>query len=257
MAFWDALIGAAGSIGGALLGSNANRDAADRVAQANREAAQINADAQREAAQRYGEYLDRAVAEAAAANQRAQGTLRGMASQSAPAVEYLRGVAFSNPYELTPQQQTAHADTLRQANANLARSGLRGAGRAGVATLNKADLDFRNSAYASNRSRADSANSQLFQDNRRAMYGDVDVERDTGRTRADALGAQGRAQQNALQNIGTTTAGLTRDSGQTDASAGLANANLWGSAIGAIGSILADETKQRLGGYTNYKPQAV
>ena len=57
----------------------------------------------------------------------------------------------------------------------------------------------------------------LFQDNRRAEYADVDLERDTGRTRAEALGAQGRAAMSTAGNIGSYTAGTTRDTASTEA----------------------------------------
>lgn len=257
MAFWDALLNIGGQLGGAFLSSNANQNAAETVANSNRDAANIYANAQREGLAAYREMVDKAIAEATAYNQRAQGTLRGMAAESQPAVDYLRGVAFSNPYDLTPQQRTAREGTMRSATATVAASGLRGAGRAGVAAINKAGQDFDNSAWASNRSRADSANSQLFGENQTARLRDASLDQTTGATRASMMGAQGQAAMNTADNIGNYTANTTRDTGQTGANADLASANNWGSAIGALTSIFANEAKQRGGNYAQYNPGAV
>src|SRR5262245_47270139 len=155
MSWVDALLGIGTQIGGALIGANANRGAADTVAQSNERAAQIYADAQREAARTAADaqargpdedkqLVDQAIAEATRYNEQAKATYARMAAESEPAVAYLRNVVASNPYELTPQQQAARAGTLRNANASLAASGLRGAGRSGQAVLNKAVTDFDN-----------------------------------------------------------------------------------------------------------------
>src|SRR5438132_497817 len=106
---------------------------------------------------------------ATAYNGRGRGTYGDMAAESAPAVAALRSVAFSNPYALTPEQQAARDTTMRNANANLAASGLRGAGRAGIAVLDKAGSDFDNSAWSANRARSDSAVNTLAGENRQAQ----------------------------------------------------------------------------------------
>lgn len=257
MSWLDALLQVGGQIGGALLSSNANQRAADTVAQSNERAARINADAQAAGYDRYKALIDQAMAEATAYNDRARGVYQGMADRSAPAVAQLQQTAFSNPYTLTPQQQTAREGVVRDANARLAASGLRGAGRAGVATVNKALGDFDNSAYSANRSRADSATSALFGANQSAENNIAATDRQTGSTRANMLAGAATAANQASQNSGAYEANATRETGQTSANAGTADANLWGSAIGALTNVIASNQKQLLGGYGQYNPGQV
>lgn len=268
MADWlSALIQGASTLGGALLSSNANQGAASTAAGANTEAAQIYANAQKQASDTYAAaqqkgldayttLVNQAIAEAKAYNETAKGTYGTLAAESQPAVDYMRSVAFSNPYTLTPQQQTARDATMRSAGANLAASGLRGAGRSGQAILNKAGQDFDNSAWASNRTRADSAGNQLFGTNVAAEDSIAATDRSTGATGANLLSGEGTAAMtaagntgnfaaNAAANTGSETAALTRDTGQTTANAGLADANVWGSAIGALSSIINGDIKGR------------
>jgi hypothetical protein len=257
MSWLDALLQVGGQIGGALLSSNANQKAADTVAQANERAAQIFTDAQAQGFDRYKALIDQAMGEATAYNERARGVYQGMADQSAPAVAQLRQTAFSNPYTLTPQQQTAREGVVRDANARLAASGLRGAGRAGVATVNKAAQDFDNSAWSSNRSRADAANNTLFGANQNAENNIAATDRQTGATRANMVAGAATAANQASQNTGAYTAGTTRETGQTEANSGTADANLWGGAIGALSNVIANNQKQLFGGYGQYNPGQV
>lgn len=260
MSWFDALpalLQVGGSLGGAFLGSNANQNAADTIAQSNRDAARINADAQEAGYQRYKALIDQAMAEATAYNNQAKQVYQGMADRSAPAVAQLQQTAFSNPYSLTPQQATAREGVIRDANARLAASGMRGAGRAGVATVNKAAQDFDNSAWASNRARADSATNTMFGANQSAQNNVASTDRQTGATRANMLAGAGTAANQASQNSGTYAANATTNTGQTEANSGIADANLWGGAIGALTNVIAQNQKNLLGGYGQYNPGRV
>jgi hypothetical protein len=244
------LIGVGGNLIGAAIGSNANQNAANTVAQSNAQAAQIYADAQQRGLDQYTALINQAMNEATAYDNQATSVYGGMAAESQPAISYLRGVAFSDPYQLTPQQQSARADTLRDASNNLAASGLRGAGRSGVAVLNKAMTDFDNNAYTSNRNRADAANSQLYGENVNANNNIAATDRQTGSARANMLAGQGTAAMQSAQNTGTFAANAAQNTGQTAGNADTADASQWGSAIGAIGSIIANNQKNLFGNYS-------
>jgi hypothetical protein len=250
MSWLDALLGIGGNIAGALIGSNADQNAANTVAQSNTQAAQIYADAQARGLDQYKQLVDQAMNEATAYDAQANQVYGGMAAESAPAISYLRQTAFANPYQLTPEQQSARDDTLRQASQNLAASGLRGAGRSGVAVLDKAMTDFDNNAFTANRNRADNAASQIYGENQNAQNNIAATDRQTGSTRANMLAGQGTAAMNAAQNTGNFAAQATQNTGQTQANADTADASQWGSAMGAISSIIANNQKNLFGSYS-------
>jgi hypothetical protein len=132
------LISGAATVTGAVMASNANREAADRASAG----AQAQADAIRQGT--------------ALAQQRFETVQR----QTQPAVDYQREV-MAGADTLTPSQIEARKDVQRQTNYALSASGLRGSGRAAVAAVRKADTDFTNAALDANRRRADSAASGL------------------------------------------------------------------------------------------------
>ena len=177
-----------GSIIGAVLGSSANKKAANAQAAAAAQAAQIQADALRESTRMQIEASDRAQAEMRAAQTRAitetrggteralsetrAGTKRaqdqtrtagnrGIDAVRAGAVRYAatmqpltqREAEFYNPnfrLGLTENQTLAREDLQRQGRATIAKSGLRGAGRAGAAAILNADQRFMAQAAADN-----------------------------------------------------------------------------------------------------------
>lgn len=130
MSLWDSLVGALpaiASIGGAIIGSNANTEAAEIAAAAN----------------------DRAIA---ASNARYEDLKR----QTQPAQTYLSTVMGQGD-QLTPAQLQEMDDLRRQTTNRLATSGLRGSGRATVSALRAVESDYRNKALDANRRRADAA----------------------------------------------------------------------------------------------------
>lgn len=69
----------------------------------------------------------------------------------------LMSVATTDPSRLTQSQQRALEELRRGMGARLAASGLRGAGRAGVAAANEGEAEFMARAFDSNRARSDQA----------------------------------------------------------------------------------------------------
>lgn len=200
---------AAGLVAGATI------YASNRAAEANERAAEQAA----QAAQA------RAAAEADA-NRQAQARFDAIQTQTAPAVSHLRDV-IATPEGLTPEQVQQREENRRITTENLARSGLRGSGRATVAAFRDIDSDFTNKAIAANRARADTAANQLAGQNFSAATRAAGIDQDTGASR-------GRAIETGAFNTG-----------QAD----IANAGLTGQALGDITSILASDLKGRRSRY--------
>lgn len=204
-----------GDVIGAKLAGDANRDAAKTVARGYE--AQANAIRQ--------------------GNQLAQDRFNTIIEQGQPATDYLRTVVANDPYTLTPGQQTGRETVLRDARNRLASSGLRGAGRAGVAAINEADRGYYNHSVDRNMSRSDQAANLL-----------------SGRgTNAVMAGA------NADLNTGVRVAGTIPGAADAQAGADVANASLKGAVIGSLGSFIAQDAKDRSreSRYKNWKPDTV
>lgn len=221
------LASAAASIGGALIGSEANKDAADRISSSSTDAARIAADA----------YL-RGAEIAAQGGRDAQARLEPLRAQSEPAISYLRRVMAQDPSMLTPAQQTMRADLMRRANTTLASSGLRGSGRAVTASIRDVDRRLHDDAYGENLRRADTAAGRLAGVHTSAVGDQAGIDRQISGDRA-----------RAVERGGDAFAGATRTAGEADAGAGIANANQWGSAMGMISSLMAQDRKERSGAY--------
>ncbi len=197
----SSLIEGGASLAGAAIASKANSDAAKTVA----EGYTSQADAIREG------------------NAAAQDRYARTIGQTAPATDYLRSLVALDPYNLTPGQKTGREDTLRGARNRLAASGLRGAGRAGVATMNEADRRFTDRAVSRNLSRADAA-AQLL----------------SGR----GFDAANRAASADL-NTGVQVSGAQSRTAEGNANSDLANAALKGSVVSTLSSFIANDTKNK------------
>jgi len=205
------VLGAAATLGGALLSSDANRDAAEEARKC------LEAQA---AAVRQG-------------NQLAQERYAEQARLSAPAIAYLQKVVAQDPNVLTPEQQRGMADYQRGAQARLAASGLRGAGRAGVASVNEGAAGYLADAYGANQRRSDQAAQRLA-----GGYFDSN----------DNMAS--------LDRSSAATAGAgARDAAYLGANATTANAGQWGSAMGAIANLFAKESKERQSQYPQQQQQ--
>lgn len=79
------------------------------------------------------------------------------------ALDQIHALLTADPSQLNPTQARARDELLRDSTARLSASSLRGAGRAGVATINDADADFRAKSYAENKADSEAAATQLAQ----------------------------------------------------------------------------------------------
>lgn len=134
--------------------------------------------------------------------------------QAAPAQAYLRQVMASAD-DLTPAQRQQLADNRLALTNALHGSPFAGSGRTAAAVFKRADSDFVNTALDQNRSKAINAANTLY-----------------GQNNANAFTA------------GLRATGATGNIGTTNAQAGLATGQLYGKALGDIGSIIANEQRQ-------------
>lgn len=245
--FWDSLgnwvsnnsgtlIRGVTALGGTLMGQSANDSAARTSADASLRAAAINAE---EAA--------RARAEMAAARERGISAIRagtaGYEQTIAPLLSE-RPVMLPTYRGMTDAQRIGREDLIRNGQAVLAASGMRGAGRAGIGTIMDQDRRFVADAVA--RNDADRLNARrtarVSADN--ARTGLAQIRAQEGGSIANTEIGQGNRMADSIQSAGTVTANATQSAGQAAAGADLANANLWNSALGTIGGVIAGSTKE-------------
>lgn len=250
-----------GSIIGAIIGSNANKKAASTQAAASERAAQIQADALRESTQMQIEAGDRAQAEMRAAGNRGieairAGTVR-FASTMQPLTE--RPAEVFNPnfrLGLTENQTLAREELQRQGRATIAKSGLRGAGRAGAAAILNADQRFMAKAAEDNdllnrnaemtnlnlrenaRNKRDAATSDIAR-----MYASeggsiANTEIGQGNNIASSISDVGRATSADTRMIGNVQANSITNQADARARASLDNARLWSGVAGEADGFL-------------------
>jgi hypothetical protein len=217
MSWFSTLASVAVPVLGTVLGTRANNQAAERTAEGATQAAAINADAQGAARQEYREAANRGIRAINAGTDQAIGTIRPM---------------LYVPPRMTDAQRSGLDDLTRSGNAQLAASGLRGAGRAGVSAVMDQRRRFIQSATAENEGVARDARSRIASIKAGRGAAIAGTETGLGSQIGGSLGQQGQV-----------TAGATRTAADASAGAGLANANLTGSALGTIGAIIADEMK--------------
>lgn len=217
MSWFSTVASFAAPVLGTVLGTRANNQAAERTAEGATEAARINADAQTAARAEYRDAANRGIRAIQAGTNEAIGTLSPM---------------LYVPPRMTEAQRSGLDDLTRTGNAQLAASGLRGAGRAGVGAVLDQRRRFIQSATAENEGVARDTRSRIsgIQAGRGAAI--AGTETGLGSQIGGSLGQQGQY-----------TAAATQTGANAAAGAGLANANLTGSALGTIGAIIADEMK--------------
>ena len=244
-----AALPAAIQVGGSLLGqkqaSDANKDAARTTGQVSQQAANTLKTG-------YDQQLSALLGVTPELRQNYANRYAGVAGMYQPyaqggmsALNNLQGVVSADPNQLTPSQQLAMKDYREGAASRLAASGLRGAGRAGVAAVNEGDAKLRAQMYDTNQRRGDAATTEL------ARYG------------YNAAGSQATALNNFFSNNATlsaTNAQLTgntaMDKAKADAAAQgaagsalvgaqQANGQAWGETLGGLGSVIASELKDR------------
>jgi hypothetical protein len=308
MAFFDsllsgdytsAIIQGGAQIGGALIAANANADAASAATAGKTAAANITSDAAIQAANIQKQSALDAAGITAQSNKDAlnqylqfnqQGRdelnaskARGLAAIDAGTAGYaatINPLLTPNPIVLptyrglTAQQQTGEQDLLRNSKASLAASGLRGAGRAGVAAIMDQDRRYQEDARAGNDTdtRNEQRRAQSVANN--AVSGLAGIQASSAGAKANTELGTGNSLASTFSNAGTTAAGLTSATGQANANAvtsggnavagatntagtananavdsnatttaqsGLADAKLTGQTIGSLGSIIAGQ----------------
>lgn len=122
------------------------------------------------------------------------------------AQDYQASVMGTDPSQWTPSQQRLIDEYKRDSLARLAASGLRGAGRAGVAAVNEGDAALRARLYDQNIARADAAANTL------------------GARGYSATGTVAGNRQAATRNVADTRLGVARDIGGKIYDAGVTGA---------------------------------
>lgn len=257
---WGSVLGGIGTvvraatpIAGALMGTSANSSAARTQSQATSDAARIQAEALLRAQQMGIDATREAQDRQEAAGQRGIAAIRagtqGYADTIAPLLVE-RPISLPAYRGLTEAQQIGRADIRRNSLATLSASGLRGAGRAGVATVMDADRRYVANAVDQNdnrriaaaqaaRASADNARSGLA--SARAQEGGAIANTEIGQgNRMAETGLQGaRTAADLTGTIGGVNSQAALSQGQISAGSDIANAGLWGDALGTLGSVIA------------------
>lgn len=214
------------SIGGALIGSNASQKAANTVSDANTRAAQMYADQQQAARDAFQKAATQGEGFIDQGTQDYSNTVSPLLTQSPIMLPQYRG--------LTTQQQLGEADLLREGQGALAASGLRGAGRAGLASLTDALQRYEAGARAGN----DATNLQAMQTNQQsqnaARTGLANVQAAAGTAKANTAIGAGSQIGGSYQQQGNNAANLASSSGGAQAGAAISAGNNWSSALGSL-----------------------
>lgn len=204
-------------------------------------------DANDQAAQTYADAADRGLEEYRIGADLARDQLnlarrqyQDMQRTAQPGVQYLQHLTAEDPYLMTPNQQTAIQDASREADASLAASGLRGAGRATTEAIKQVQSDLRANFIDQNQRRSDAAASGLA-----GPY----FSAGSGAASTTAAGA------NIPLRTGAVAADTYTDVGANNANATTANGLINGQMIGSIGSIFANDVndRQRESRYAGYR----
>jgi hypothetical protein len=140
------ILSIAAPIVGGLIGSRANKSAASTAANAQTQSAQMQIEANERARKEFQEAAQRGIGAIRAGTGNYAATINPLLTPNPVQLPMHRG--------LTPNQQIGRQDLLRQGQATLAASGLRGAGRAGVGTILDADRRYIASARDARRDAA-------------------------------------------------------------------------------------------------------
>lgn len=226
----DVLRGAA-ALGGAFLGANANESAADAQIAAAREGQAQQLAFARESRDLQEQARQRGLSAIEAGTQRYAETTAPLRTERPIVLPTYRG--------LTTQQQIGLDDLRRDDNARLAATGMRGAGRAGIASVLDRDRRFMAGARAANdqdtlgarrqaRSSADAATANLGQ-----------VYAQEGGAKANVEIGQGNQMAQSLRSDGTAAMQTANAIGGAQAGSDLGTGAIYQSAINSLGGIFA------------------
>lgn len=225
---------------GSLIGGVANYFGAQAAADGAVDAAKIQAKANLQATQQVLDANEKARLEMRAAATRGLGYIDTGTSQYADTIKPLltpNPIMLPTYRGLTPGQQIGQNDLNRTIQASLASSGLRGAGRAGVAAGLDQNRRFIASAHDANDAdaRGEMRRAQGVADTSRS--GLAGVYSGAGTNKANTEIGVGTQIGNNLSNTGTAVAGLTANSGAARAGAANASGQYYGNAILASGNL--------------------
>lgn len=225
------------AIGGAFLGADANESAADARTSANDAALKAQLDFSREGRQEMRDASNRGLSAISAGTQKYADTTADMRTE--------RPVMRSTYRGLTDQQQIGLSDLQRDDNARLAATGMRGAGRAGIASVLDRDARYMAGARAANdqdamgakraaRASADAATGNLAQ-----------IYAQEGGAKANIETGQGANIGNSLRADGSAAAQITANNGAIAGGADIGNAQIYQSALNSLGGIFANADAER------------
>ncbi len=241
MGFFDGLLSsltggdilkAGTAIGGALLGSNANSEAADARIAANQAALDAQLAYGREGRQEMRAAADRGLASIRAGTQKYADTTAPLRIERPVMLPQYRG--------LTTQQQIGLEDLQRNDAATLAATGMRGAGRAGVSAVMDRDRRYMADARAGN-DRTNLAAKQQARGTADAATSNL------GQIYAQEGGALANTEIQVGNNIGQALRADATGGGAGAASGGgdTSNAKIYASALNSLGGIFANANASR------------
>ncbi|MEC9347679.1 MAG: hypothetical protein VYB54_15745 [Pseudomonadota bacterium] len=142
---------------------------------------------------------------------RAQQIYRDVLDLSSQGITSLRQIGASRPEDLTPGQQLVLDDTLKDTQAALDRSALRGAGRAQVAVMDDIAKRYRASAYDTNQARIDDANRRLASQGFGALDKIAAQESALGGDTSNIINQTATNKANLERGFGTDSGAVARD----------------------------------------------
>lgn len=242
------IIGAGTQLLGAGLTTSANNQAAQTASQAQIQAAEIQAAANEDAINKELAAQQSARDQFFAAGQRGIGDInQGVADYTGTISPLLTPAPVELPQyrDMTTQQQTGEQDLLRNADAQMAASGNRGAGRAGIGAVLDQDRRYQEDVRAQNdqtnlqakqhaQDVANTARTGLAQVQAQAGGSKANTELLTGNQLGSSLQAGGNTAANLTSATGQTTGNATANAGNINANATTANAGVVGSALGNV-----------------------
>lgn len=157
----------------------------------------------------------------------------------------VQAVASRDPSMLSPEQQRAMDDYRRGAASRLAASGLRGAGRAGVAAVNEGDAKLRASMFDTNQRRGDAANSDLMRYGYQGAGQQAQAIGNLFGSNATLSATDAQLTGNTAMDKAKADAAAQGAAGSALVAAQQANGASFGETLGGLGSVIAGDLKER------------
>jgi hypothetical protein len=157
----------------------------------------------------------------------------------------IQAVASADPNQLTMEQGRAVEDYRRGAASRLAASGLRGAGRAGVAAVNEGDAKLRGSMFTENQRRGDAAKSDLMRYGYQGTGQTASALNSLYANNATLSATNAQLQGNTAMDKSRADAAAQSTGGAALVAAQQANGQSWGETMGGLSSVIASEMKDR------------